>query len=82
VGRGDRPERGNDLGGAQAADGDRRLRRLLEGPHPGRDAARQLHRPQGRREGHPGGSQLPAHGDPGGLAPVGRLHDPQDPRLR
>ena len=46
------------------------------------DAARQLHRPQGRREGHRRGPQLPADGDPGGLAPVGRFHDPQDARLR
>ncbi len=48
----------------------------------GCDAARQLHHPQGRREGPgPGPSFLP-DGEPDGLAPVGRLDDPPDPRLR
>ena len=42
-------------------------------PRPGRDEGRQLHRPQGRREGHDRGPELPAGPEAVRLAAVGRL---------
>ena len=73
LGRRDRPLGGDRLDGAEAARPDRRLRRPLARADPGRDEGRQLHRPQGRREGHGRGPELPARREAVRLAAVGRL---------